>query len=195
MKPTDSMVAEIASDHPEIVVKGGGRCKLHETDMAGFLQGQCRVLGRQLKAQGNVIARVEGFEPAQTRVEVVEKRQPPGGIRFKLPRPTEDDCGVLRYKWDKEDSYQLLVSANHPSIRRYLGERTAQGYPWESSPLYHAVLAEVVAEALAFRLLSVHFKRDGQQGMLDYESTNLYYHKQFSDFLSIAHKILVTELP
>ena len=37
MKPTDSMVAEITSDHPEIVVKGGGRCKLHETDMAGCL--------------------------------------------------------------------------------------------------------------------------------------------------------------
>jgi len=193
MKPTAPMVAEIASDCPEIAVKGGGRCKLHETDMPGFLQGQCRVLGRQLKAQGNIVARVEGFEPAQTCVEVFEKPQPPGGIRFKRPKPTEDDCGALRYKWDKEDPYQLLVSAKHPSIRRYLGERTAQGgYRWESSSLYHAVLAEVVAEALAFLLLKKHFKREG---MLDYESMDLYYHKQFSDFLSIAHRILVTELP
>ncbi len=74
-------------------------------------------------------------------------------------------------------------------------ERTTQGYPGESSPLYHAVLAEVVAEALAFDILLKRFKRDGQQGMLDYDSTNLYYHKEFSDFLSITHKILVTELP
>lgn len=63
-----------------------------------------------------------------------------------------------------------------------------------TSPLYHAVLAEIVADTLAFRLLSIHFKRDGQQGMLDYDSTDLYYHKQFSEFLSIAHRVLVTEL-
>jgi hypothetical protein len=88
----------------------------------------------------------------------------------------------------------LLIDANHPSIRKYLKERTAQGYLGESSPLYHAVLAEVVAEALAFDILLRRFKRDGQQGMLDFESTNLYYHKEFSDFLSIAHKILVTEV-
>jgi len=188
------MVAEITSDHPDIIVKGGGRCRLHETDMTGVLQGQCRVLGRRLKAQGNINGRVEGFEPAQTHVEVVEKHQPPGGIEFHPPRPVEDYFGAVRYKWDDKEPYLLWIGATHPSIRRYLGEPTDEVYPGRTSPLYHAVLAEVIAEALAFRLLSIHFKRDGQQGMLDYDSTDLYYHKQFSDFLSITHKILVTEL-
>ncbi|MBL7126944.1 MAG: hypothetical protein ISS58_07090 [Dehalococcoidales bacterium] len=194
MKPTNSMVAEITSDHPDIVVKGGGRCILHETDMAGVLQGQCRVLGRQLKACGKITARVDSFEPAQTRVEVVEKPEPPGGIDFKA-KPDESDFGIERYKWDDRGPYLLWIGAKHPSIRKYLGELTNEGYPGRSSPLYHAVLAEVIAEALAFRLLSVHFKKYGQQGMLDYESTAFYYHKQFSDFLPIAHKFLVTELP
>jgi len=101
----------------------------------------------------------------------------------------------VRYKWDDKEPYLLLIGASHPSIRRYLGQPTETGYPGVNSPLYHAVLAEVIAEALAFRLLSVHFSRDGQQGMLDYDSADVYYHKQTSDFLSITHKILVTEAP
>ncbi len=194
MKPTDSMVAEITSDHPDIIVKGGGRCILHETDMAGVLQGQCRVLGRQLKARGKITARVDSFEPTQTSVEVEEHKEPPGGVQLRF-EPDERDCGVLRYEWDDKEAYLLWIGARHLSIRRYLGEPTDEGYPGRTSPLYHAVLAEVIAEALAFRLLKIHFKRDGQQGMLDYDSTDLYYHKRFSEFLSIAHKILVTELP
>ena len=66
-------------------------------------------------------------------------------------------------------------------------------YPGIDSPLYHTVLAEVIAEALAFRILEKQFKREGQEGMLDYTSTDAYYHKHFSEFLSIAHKSLVTE--
>lgn len=194
MKPTDSMVAEITSDHPDIVVKGGGRCILRETDMAGVLQGQCRLLGRQLKAHGKIIARVNSFEPAQTNVEVEERKEPPGGVQLRF-EPDERDCGVLRYEWDDKEPYLLWIGARHPSIRRYLGEPTDEGYPGRTFRLYHAVLAEVIAEALAFRLLKIHFTRDGQQGMLDYDSTDLYYHKRFSEFLSIAHKILVTELP
>jgi len=137
---------------------------------------------------------VESLESAYATVEVEERGEPPGGIDFKPPRPVEEDFGVVRYKWDDNEPYLLLIGAKHPSIRRYLGQPTETGYPGISTPLYHAVLAEVIAEALAFRLLSIHFRRDGQQGMLDYDSTDLYYHKQFSEFLSIAHKILVTEV-
>jgi len=189
------VVAEITSGHPEIVIKGGGRCQLQETDIPGLLHGQFKVLGRQLKARGNLAARVEGFEPAYIDVEVGERGEPPGAIDFKPPRPVEEDFGVVRYKWDDKEPYLLLIGASHPSIRRYLGQPTETGYPGVNFPLYHAVLAEVIAEALAFRLLSVHFRRDGQQGMLDYDSADMYYHKQTSDFLSIAHKILVTEAP
>lgn len=187
------VIAEITSDHPEIVVKGGGRCKLQETDALGLRDGQFRVLGRQLKATGNIAARLEGFEPAYTNVEVGEHGEPPGGLQLRF-KPDERNFGVVRYKWDDNDPYLLLIGASHPSIRRYLGQPTERGYPGVDSPLYHAVLAEVIAETLAFRLLSIHFRRDGQQGMLDYDSTDLYYHKQFSEFLSIAHKILVTEV-
>jgi hypothetical protein len=191
---TAPLVAEISCDHSAIVLKGGAKCELRQSDTQGLLLGQVRVLGRQLKARGTITAKVQTLESAYTTVEVDERGEPPGGIDFRPPRPVEDDFGVLRYKWDDEEPYLLLIGAKHPSIRRYLGQATETGYPGVSSPLYHAVLAEVIAEALAFRLLSIHFRRDGQQGMLDFDSTDLYYHKQFSDFLSIAHKILVTQV-
>lgn len=192
-KPTDSVIAEITSDHPEIVVKGGGRCRLHEVVPPGVYTGHCRVLGRQLKAKGEITARVEEFSPTQTHVIVEEHKEPPSGVKLKF-EPVEDDFGTLRYKWDNKNPYLLNIGARHPTIRRYLGIPTDQGrYPGIDSPLYHTVLAEVIAEALAFRILEKQFKKEGDKGMLDYTSTDSYYHKHFSEFLSITHKNLVLE--
>jgi len=132
------------------------------------------------------------FASAQTHIVVVEREQPPSGVKLKF-EPVEDDFGLVRYKWDDKDPYLMLIGARHPSIRRYLGEPIEQVYPGLNSPFYHAVLAEVMAEALAFRILEKQFKKEGQDGMLDYTSTDAYYHKHFSEFLSISHKILVTE--
>ena len=65
-------MAEITSDHPEIVIKGGGKCQLHETDTPGVLLGKCRIVGRRLKEKGDITAKVEGFGFAQTRATVEE---------------------------------------------------------------------------------------------------------------------------
>jgi hypothetical protein len=85
----------------------------------------------------------------------------------------------------------LLIGARHPAIQRYLGEFVDGEYQRVGSPLYHAVLAEVIAEALSFRLLPAHFKKYGEKELLDYPSTDTYFHRHFSDFLSVAHKWLV----
>ena len=188
-KPT---MAEITSDHPKIVVKGGGKCELHESDIPGVLLGKCRIIGRQLKTKGSITARVDGFGFTETRV-VVEEREPRSRVRLDF-KPVEDVFGSVRYKWHDENPYLLLIGAKHPSIRRYLGEPSEDIYPGINSPNYHIVLAEVVAEALAFYVLEKQFKGQGQEGMLDYTSVDAYYHKHFSDFLTIAHKSLVTEL-
>jgi len=184
------IIAEIVSDHAEVVVKGGGRCRLHPSEIPEVLTGRIRIQGRQLKARATITARVEGFEPAETRV-VVEERPPVSGLKLRF-KPVEEDFGAVRYKWDTEDPYFLKIAARDPSIRRYLGEPTEDRYPGVGSALYHAVLAEVIAEALAFRLLEIHFRRDGQ-GMLDYTSADFHYHRHFSEFLTIAHNDLVAE--
>lgn len=186
------IIAEIASDHPEVVVKGGGRCQLRETDIPGVVAGNCRILGRQLKAKGTITARVKGNEPAYTRV-VVDDR-PQSRIEWKF-EPEDVDFSPVRYRVDDKIPYRLIIGAKHPSIRKYLGIPTEGKYPGIDSLLYHAVLAEVIAEAFAFDLLERQFKRDGQEGMLDYTSTDSYYHKHFSEFLRISHEILIPENP
>lgn len=150
-------IAEITSDHPQIIVKGGGKCELRKSDVPGMLLGKCRIIGRQLKAKGNITAKVEGFGFAQTHV-VVEEREERSKVRLEF-KPDEEDFRPLRYKWDNEKPYLLWIGAKHPSIRRYLGDLTEQGYPGLGDSHYHAVLAEVVAEALAFNILEKQFKK------------------------------------
>lgn len=188
-KMDEQVIARIASDHREIIIKGGGRCLLRETDRPNILGGKCIVIGRQLKAKGTLTAQVEGIAPAHANI-IVEEREPLSGVNFKF-HPVEDDFGRLRYKWDDKDPYLLLIGAKHPSIRKYLGALVDDKYPGIDTSLYHAVLAEVIAEALAFYLLDKRFNREGQGGMLDFASTDAYYHWYFSEFLPITHKIVV----
>ena len=63
-------------------------------------------------------------------------------------------------------------------------------YPGIESELYRSVLAEVVAEALAFNVLERQFRTEGQQGMLDYTSVDASFHRHYSDFLAICHGTL-----
>jgi len=189
---TDPILVEIESDHPEIVVKGGGKSRLHETSIPGVYSGKCRVSGRQLKAKGRITAKLNGFEPAQTQVKVEEHEVPLSGVKLKF-EPVEEDFGTTRYKWDDIDPYLLKIGAKNATIKKYLGTPNEQGYPGIKSLPYYTVLAEVIAEALAFRILEKLFKREGQEGMLDYASTDAYFHKYFNKFLRIVHENLVTE--
>ncbi len=183
----------MTSDNPDIVIRGGGKCQLRKSNSPNVWTGICRVEGRRLKAKGTITAKVQKLDPTQTRI-AVEDREPKSGINIKT-RPVEDDFGSVRYKWDiPADPFMLLIGAKHPSIRKYLGmPQEESGYPGVSDPKYHVVLAEVIAEALAFNLLERLFKRQGQGGMLDYTDTDLYFHRHFSDFLAIAHKHLVPD--
>ena len=187
----DGLIATIASDHPQIVVRAGGKCKLREINMPGIFIGKCKVAGRQLKAKANLTAHVEGFNPAQTQA-VVEEHKFSSGIEI---RPDEEDFGSLRYKWepDEDSPRTLIIGAKHPSIRRYLRKPMDGEYPGINSPLYHTVLAEVIAEAFAFKILRKYFVRQGEGGRLDFETANSRYHREFSHFLPIAHKDLVTQ--
>lgn len=187
-KVGNKLIVEIISSHPNIVVKGGGNCALNKTDIPGVLRGKARIQGRQLKAKAEIIARLRDFTHATTNA-IVKEHIPLSGINFTF-KLVEDNFGSVRYKW--ENPYMLKIGAEHPSIRKYLGHLTEEGkYPGINNPVYHALIAEVIAEALAFNILEKNFKNEGQEGMLDYTSTDLYYHREFSEFLIISHKHLV----
>jgi len=187
-KVSNRIIADTTSNHPEIVIKGGEKCILNRTNIPEILKGKIRVQGRQLKVKGEITARAEGFPPVETTL-VVEEHLLTSGVQFKF-EPVEENFGSVRYKW--ENPYFLKIGAEHFSIRKYLGNLTEEGkYQGIDNPLYHAVLADVIAEALAFNILEKTFKKEGQEGMLDYASADLYYHREFSEFLIISHKHLV----
>ena len=188
----DQVTLEIISSHPDIVIRGGGKCELHRSPGTNLLKGICRLEGRQLKARGVITANLLNFPQAQARVLVGDK-EPKSGIRFTFD-PVEEDYLQSRYQWDQKDPFHLKIGALHPSIRRYLGELQNNDYPGKNSPLYHTVLAEVISEALTFRILEKDFTRKGQDAkFLDFAQTDFYYHRHFSDFVKVAHKCLVTD--
>ncbi|MFN8385663.1 MAG: hypothetical protein U0X92_04475 [Anaerolineales bacterium] len=188
--PKDKVFGLINSDNPEIVVKGGGKIELKETSSPNVWMGVCRITGRRAKDKGIITARISGYEPAQTHL-VVEIREPKSGIDIKT-LPVEEDFGSVRYKWDlPKDPYLLFIGAKHSSIRRYLGTpQNGTGYSGVNDVRYHIVLAEVVAEALAFKILEKEFRRKGQGALLSYADTDFHFHRHYSDFLEIAHKCL-----
>lgn len=187
--PPDKVVADVTSDNPEIIIKGGGKCELLLEKPHNIFIGKIRAVGRQLKASGTITAKVKYFKTSSCGV-TVEEKEPKSGMNFKPPKPIEDDFGTVRYKWDDKEPYLLLIGAKHPSIRRYLGEPTDKGYPGVKNPSYHTVLADVIAEALAFILLEKQISREG--GVAEYTSIDAYFHRHFSEFLNITHKHLVT---
>ncbi len=183
---SDAINCDVRSNHKEIIIKGGNRFQLKETKKKGIFTANIKVVGRQLKAKGKIEAYIIGLQPAKCDV-IVEEREPESGIRLEF-EPIEEDFGALRYKWHEGNLYHMFIGGKHPSVRKYLGEYSEDGYPGINSPLYHAVLAEIIAEALAFKILEKQCKRE--QGNLDYASIDLYYHRNLTDFLKITHKYL-----
>ena len=146
-------------------------------------------MSRAIKKNGKIKSNIARPLLAVKTNVVVEEHLLTSGVKFKF-EPVEEDFGSVRYKW--ENPYFLKIGAEHFSIRKYLGKLTEEEkYPGIDNPLYHAVLADVIAEALAFNILEKTFKKEGQEGMLDYASADLYYHREFSEFLIISHKHLV----
>lgn len=185
--------AKITSDKPsEIVVKGGGRCILKKTKEANVFRGHIKVTGRRLNARGLLTAEIDtetnNNYKTTAQISIVE-REVKSGLKFDF-KPVEEDYRSLRYRWDVDKPYFLYIGAKHPSIRKYLGAPTEDEYPGIDSEQYHVVLAEVIAEAMAFKTLESVFRREGQAGQLDYASLDSYYHKHFSDYLNVTHKYL-----
>jgi len=179
---------KVSSDNSKINIKYGNVHALNYSSELDCFVSNIIIVGQQINSRAKITASVEGYDDAMAAVTVKESER--SGINFEFD-PVEEDFSPVRYKW--ENSYQLKIGAKHPSVRRYLGELVESVYENIDSPLYHAVLAEIIAEALAFEILGRQFKIKGEEGSLDFEATDLYFHQNFSKFLKITHKYLVSE--
>lgn len=185
-----SLTGKVTTSHKDIIVLGGGTFDFKFNKKIGVYFADVPIRGRQINAKGIIEARVNGYDHAVARVTVVEEDS--SNFKFEI-KPVEEDYGALRYMWDIDKPYLLKIGAKHPTIRKYLGHLDKNKYENINSPMYNNILAEVVAEALSFRLLQKNFEKSEDKGQLDYESMNLYYHKYFSEFGLVAHNILVEQ--
>jgi len=174
-----------------------GQCHLSPEDGKGFAVGTILVEGRSLNGKGTVIAEIGGHT-AKTQVKVVERMQPGSPIRI---HPVDEDFVGFRARWaDKEGRpNELLVAARDKAIARYIGP-AERGWPGQRSPLFRAVLAEIVAESTCRRVL----ERDAEQrpwqfGWADLGKDHLIagdvivrLQRLLRDFLADAHALAVT---
>ena len=130
----EDKIVEISSDNAKIIIKGGGRSEIHKTDKEGTFRSKIRIEGRQLRERGTICARIKGYEPAYSKIQL-EEVGPKSEFMFKLPKPVDENFEPLRYKWDFKDPLLLLIGASHPSIKKYLSEPAEQRYPGINSPL------------------------------------------------------------
>jgi hypothetical protein len=119
--------------------------------------------------------------------QVVLEAPAGSGIRIRL----EDvDFRNRRYRWKANI---LEIAARHKALARYLGPKE-QDYPNQDERHVRVLIAEIVSEAVCARVLADMV----ETSPLDYDGADwdVYYgdfSKLMSDFLPIAHQVVVAE--
>ncbi len=179
-----------------------GRCRLVPVEGTNYAVGELPIKGRRLKAKAVVRAVLDGQE-AQTEVKVVDRREDRRGPRFEFELVPKD-FGAYRAMWgDHEGKPNLLLIAGlHESLRRYVGAPNADGsFPGEDNPIYRALLAEIVAEAVCRKSLQLEAKerpwdfkfadqKDDDKIAIDVMSR---LQQRLRKFLPTAHREMVKE--
>jgi hypothetical protein len=170
---------ELQCSEPEIVVTVPTEHSLNN----GVYRWECTLSSSKLGATGTLTATVED-QCSQAQVKVVQKEET---VILKPPKILDVDWGFVRVKWSTDEPGRLEIAARHPSFVPYLGSAEA-GYPGRDSEGYRAVLAEAIAEALAWRILE---KRYGHAGaaqdmmVMDYYTE---YSAQMRDFIAVMNE-------
>ena len=150
--PVAASYVDVCSNASKSVVVLG-RCKLHQVADTNYAEGAIVVRGRTLKSTATITATIGG-QIANASVKVIDKHEERGSrIQFEI---RDEDFGNFRALWaDREGKpYLLLISARHDSLRRYLGP-PEKDFPGQHDPLFRALIAEIVAESVCRKVLSM----------------------------------------
>lgn len=188
-------VARVSCDNSDfVVVRQGGQCRLTPRDGANYAEGEIEIEGRSITDRAVDVVAQLGALSAKTSVRVVEPKFVGGGLKFK---PTDEDLGGMRARWDIEGDPNLLkISAVHPSTKKYFGE--PPDFPDQNSAECRALMAEIITEHVCLLILrkemrgprrgSFQFPVDDPVETLNQISGNL--QKKAGEFSVHAHKIL-----
>jgi hypothetical protein len=183
---TDETPIEVTCDCQDIVILRP-QARLKPIANANYAEGYVTIQGRKLGARGKITAKVHGCI-AQTEVTVISREEV--GIPLKIDF-TSVDFGSFRAKWDRPiNPNLLLISAAHPSLRRYLGPE----FTGQSAPHFKLLIAEIVCENIIYRILEEEEKRMPWE----YEGLNVQgfyarHNRLAREFLPIAHESQLTK--
>jgi len=173
-------------------------CQLDPVIGSNYAIGTVVVQGRKLNAKTEIKASVNDRE-AFTHVMVVSKIHEPG-IPFKISLCNED-LGKFRAMWGEREGkpYLLRVSARHKSLARYLGPEP--DYEGQNAPHFRVILAEIVAEAVCRKALSLESKErtwefrwaDLKEDYLIADDVLSRFQERIRDFVSDAHAIMLSD--
>jgi hypothetical protein len=159
------------------------QCRLFPVSGSNYAEGYITVQGRRLNERGTITARVD----QRTCEATIEVTQTPS-VGFPIRILIRDmSYGNFRAMWDRpENPNHLLISAQHESVRRYLG--ASPEFEGQNAPYFKILLAEIVSESVCRRVL----EELAQLSPWEYEGLNMagFYaqHNRFmKEFTPIAH--------
>lgn len=191
-----TLVSVNSSDSVAVPIRG--LCTLVPVAGSNYATGTVSVQGRKLYAKSQVSAVVNNRETVSI-VKVVQK-PPEAGVPIRIElRP--EDYGNFRARWADHEGKPnlLLVSARHRSLSRYLGPDP--DFEGQNSAHFRVILAEIVAESVCRKSLTLEAKeRTWEFRWADLKDDSAIaddilaaFHKRFRDFVTDAHRIMLSE--
>jgi hypothetical protein len=186
-----------SSDANRVAVRG----RVRMTPIAGtnYAEGMVVVEGRTLKS--TAVIKTEVHErTAVASIKVIDKPEEEGvKIDFQI---RDEDFGYSRARWadDEGKPHLLLISARHPSLRRYLGNPEEQ-FPGQNLPLFRTLIAEVVADSVCRKALLL----EARERPFDFDWAGMgkpeniaddvfaQVQRRLRDFVTKAHEVMLSE--
>jgi len=182
----------IQSSKPEVVPILRGNALSVEEVSKDIWKGEAQVRGHGVGKASIVslsIVAKEGLETANTRVKVVAKDEP-AKVSIDISLVPEKG-GQLRAAWDRDNPNLLKVYAEHTTLSRYLGSYE-EDYPGQKLPHFKVLLAEIVADKVAQRVLQARVDANPRL-FVDTNNFFFLYSAEMTAFLPVAHKIMISD--
>ena len=190
----ETEIEVVSSDANRVAVRG--KCRLIPVQGTNYAEGVVHVEGRTLKSSAQITAQLKGVAGSAT-VKVVEHLESGVSVSFDV---VDQDFGNFRARWAYPEGRpnQLLVAARHDSLSRYLGD-PAKDFPGQSSPLFRALLAEIVAESVCRKALALETRerpfdfRWADMGKPEEIVDDVFaqFQQRQREFLAHAHEIML----
>ena len=193
----ESPAKVVSSDNERVAVRG--KCAVVPVAGSNYADGTVLVEGRTLNARATISAEVNG-RTATTSVKVIDKPEDKEGVPLDI-QIMDEDYGNFRARWaDREGKpHLLLISARHKSLSRYLGP--APAFPGQDSPLFRVLIAEIVAESVCRKVLTMEAKErpwdfrwaDLKEDYLIADDVLAKMQQRLRDFVAEAHVIMLSD--